>query len=71
MDHFQYKHIIKENMVLYAFTPFYQQDNGPKHCSKYWRAWLGKKMTNSLEWPPQSPNLNSIENLCKILDMKI
>ncbi|KAI4883139.1 hypothetical protein NFI96_020583, partial [Prochilodus magdalenae] len=37
-----------------------QQDNEPKHTSKSTPEWLKKNKVKTLEWPSQSPDLNSI-----------
>ncbi len=41
----------------------FQHDNNPKHTSKLTKEWLHQKMTEVLEWPSQSPDLNLTENL--------
>lgn len=41
----------------------FQQDNDPKHTSATTRNWLESNRIQTLDWPPQSPDLNPIENL--------
>ena len=45
----------------------FQQDNDPKHCSKYTQQFFADKGVNWWKTPPESPNLNPIENICASL----
>ena len=45
----------------------FQQDNDPKHKLRVVKSWLDENEINVLEWPPQSPDLFPIENLCGII----
>ena len=40
---------------------YFMQDNAPCHKGKIVGEWFGKKKVKVLDWPPQSPDLNSIE----------
>lgn len=40
----------------------FQQDNDPKHTSKIVKKWLDEQRFDILPWPPQSPDMNPIEN---------
>lgn len=77
MDHCSYINILKghlaksvEDMGLtgdYIFT----QDNDPKHTAHNTRLWLLYNTPKYMQTPPQSPDINPIENLWDVLDQKI
>lgn len=49
----------------------FQQDNDPKHTSKWGKHYLEVMNVTSIPHPPQSPDLNPIENLWNELDKMI
>lgn len=70
MDQHLYKHILEGDFLntidyyhLDEAKIILMQDNDPKHTAKSVTEWINSREFECLEWPPQSPDLNPIENL--------
>jgi transposase len=49
----------------------FQQDNAPPHKGKKVMEWLKKQKFQTLNWPPQSPDLSPIEMIWNVMKMKL
>ena len=50
------------DMLEECLVPF-MQEGASIHNAKYTKEWLAKRNIPILEWPPNSPDLNPLENL--------
>ena len=50
---------IYQDLGLDYHDRYFQQDNDPKHTSKFAQAWFHKNHVDLLPWPPYSPDITS------------
>jgi len=76
-DSQKYLEILQNNLIdksneLYGLNCWrFQQDNAPAHKSYLIKEWLANNVATILNHPPQSPDLNPIQNLWSLMKTRI
>ena len=77
MDRFLYREILRKDLLqscqkLGLENSFvFQHDNDPKQIAGMVKDWLKQKKTETLNWPPCSPDMNPIEHLWDELERRM
>ena len=57
--------------MTFTNTSIFQQDSAPCHTAKSVKAWFANNVSLLQNWPPNSPDLNVIENCWALMKRKV
>ena len=63
--------LLRNYPALKTQKAIFQHDNAPSHRYGRVLVWFEKKNVKKLDWPPQSPDMNIIENVWNEIKFKI
>ena len=65
------KHVVPNLRTAINQPAIFMQDNAPCHAAKSVKIFLYEEDVTVMEWPAQSPHMNSIDNVRKLLNEKV
>jgi hypothetical protein len=70
-----YQQTLQQHLIPYInqldYQPLFMQDNAPVHTSRSSKLFLQNHGIETIEWPPQSPDINPIENVWALMKREV